>query len=194
MVVEPVRGLRLGVAVVVMLTLGIVGWATLTAGRGQTLVTEIAAGSKPAAPPFSLPVIWPRDATWPPELRAAVSSGQVSTASLRGHPAVINFWASWCGPCRSEVPLFVRAAAHDHDRVAFVGIDVQDLAGDALRFLPRFHVDYVSVRDGSDRTYRDYGLTGVPETFFLDSAGRVVMHVPGVVDARTLARGLRAIS
>ena len=186
--------LRLGVAAIIALTLGIVGWATLTANGGQTFVTKIAAGSKPAAPAFSLPVIWSRDATWPPELRAAVSSGLVSIAGLRGHPAVINFWASWCGPCRSEVPLFVRAAAHDHDRVAFVGVDVQDLTGDALRFLPRFHVDYVSVRDGSDRAYRDYGLTGVPETFFLDSAGRVVMHVPGVVDAQALARGLRAIS
>ena len=181
----------LGAALILVLVL--LGWSLLTAGRGQSLVGRIASGAKPQAPAFALPVIWPRDATWPPALRTALTDGRLGLGELHGTPVVINFWASWCGPCRSEIPLFVKAAAREHGQVAFVGIDVQDLTGDAVRFLPRFHVDYVAVRDGGDGTYRNYGLTGVPETFFLDGTGRIVAHVPGVVDERALERGLAAI-
>jgi cytochrome c biogenesis protein CcmG, thiol:disulfide interchange protein DsbE len=186
-------GLKAVVGAAMILFFVVLGWSLLTAGRGQSLVDRIASGAKPPAPGFALPVIWPRASTWPPALRTALTDGRLGLDELHGMPVVINFWASWCGPCRSEIPLFVKAAAREHRNVAFVGIDVQDLTGDAVRFLPRFHVDYVAVRDGGDGTYREYGLTGVPETFFLDRTGRIVAHVPGVVDEGALERGLAAI-
>jgi cytochrome c biogenesis protein CcmG/thiol:disulfide interchange protein DsbE len=196
-VVESLSRLRVavkaGIAVVVVSSLALLAWATLTAGQGSSFVAQVSAGAKPRAPGFTLPVIWAHSETWPASLRPALLDRRISLAELRGRPVVINFWASWCGPCRREIPLFTNAAAREHGRVAFIGVDVQDLTGDAVHFLPKFHVNYVSARDGSDASYRRYGLTGVPETFFLNRSGRAVVHVPGVVDSQTLARGLRAI-
>ena len=79
--------------------------------------------------------------------------------------------------------------AHERD-VRFIGIDVQDLRSDALAFLREFDIPYVSVRDGGDETYRAYGLTGVPETYYLDSTGRIVGH--GAVSRAELERGIDA--
>jgi cytochrome c biogenesis protein CcmG/thiol:disulfide interchange protein DsbE len=76
-------------------------------------------------------------------------------------------------------------------RVAFLGIDVQDFTSDAHRFLRRFKVNYVSVRDGGSSTSGNYGLTGVPETYFVDRKGRIVAHVVGRISKRTLEEGLR---
>lgn len=167
-------------------------WATLASGEGKSLVAKIAAGEKPAAPRFDLPVIWARHETWPSSLASALSDGKLSLAELRGHPAVLNFWASWCIPCRDEAPTLAASARAHRGQVVFVGIDVQDLRGDALAFLREFDVPYVSVRDGSDETYRGYGLTGVPETYFLDREGRIVAHSPGAVSRARLEDGITA--
>jgi cytochrome c biogenesis protein CcmG, thiol:disulfide interchange protein DsbE len=173
--------------------LGVFTWAVVHGQRGSTLVGRVASGQAPLAPPFSLPPIWRASATWPSNLRANAARSQLRLADLRGYPVVINFWASWCGPCRSEIPRFTNAAARLRGKVAFLGVDIQDVTSDARAFLPRFHVNYVSVRDGSDGTYGDYGLTGVPETYFVSADGRIVRHVPGVVTESALEQGLRAI-
>jgi cytochrome c biogenesis protein CcmG/thiol:disulfide interchange protein DsbE len=181
---------------VVLALVGVLGaftWAVVHGQRGSTLVGLVANGRAPQAPPFSLPPIWRATETWPAGLRADAAQPRLRLGDLRGYPVVINFWASWCGPCRSEIPRFRAAASRLHGKVAFLGIDVQDVTSDARAFLPRFHVNYVSVRDGSDSTYSDYGLTGVPETYFVDARGRVVRHVPGIVSESQLNEGLRAI-
>jgi cytochrome c biogenesis protein CcmG/thiol:disulfide interchange protein DsbE len=169
-------------------------WATVTAGEGRSLVAKIAAGKRPDAPAFALGVIWRRDQTWPRGLRPARGDGEVTTDELRGRPVVFNFWASWCVPCRDEAPILGASAKRHRGRIAFVGIDVQDLRSDALTFLREFDVPYVSLRDRDNRTYEDYGLTGVPETYLLDSDGRIVEHVPGAVSRRTLEAGIRAVT
>jgi cytochrome c biogenesis protein CcmG/thiol:disulfide interchange protein DsbE len=187
------RGTSLFAVLAVVGVLGVFTWAVAHGQRGSTLVGRIANGEAPSAPLFSLPPIWRASTTWPADLRAKAAQSQLRLGDLRGHPVVVNFWASWCGPCRSEIPRFTAAASRLHGKVAFLGIDVQDVTSDARAFLPRFHVNYVSVRDGSDATYSDYGLTGVPETYFLDARGRVVRHVPGVASEAALDQGLRAI-
>jgi cytochrome c biogenesis protein CcmG/thiol:disulfide interchange protein DsbE len=173
--------------------LGAFTWAVVHGQRGSTFVARVASGQAPSAPPFSLPPIWRASATWPNRVRGRAAQSKLALADLRGYPVVINFWASWCGPCRSEIPRFTAAASRLHGKVAFLGIDVQDVTSDARAFLPRYAVNYVSVRDGGDGTYADYGLTGVPETYFVDARGRVVRHVPGVVSQSALDQGLRAI-
>lgn len=107
--------------------------------------------------------------------------GNLSLAGLKGKPVVLNFWASWCGPCKAEAPLLNKAFDRYRDRVAFVGVDSHDARSDAEAFLKANDVRYPSVFDGGAQIYRDYGLTGQPETFFIDSDGRIVAHVPGAL-------------
>jgi cytochrome c biogenesis protein CcmG, thiol:disulfide interchange protein DsbE len=172
--------------------LGLLAWATLTAGEGKTLVTRVAAGKRPPAPGFELAVIWPRAQTWPRTLRPALADGRLALSELRGHPVVINFWASWCIPCREEAPILGASARAHAGEVAFLGIDVQDLRADALGFLREFAVPFVSVRDRSNKAIDDYGLTGVPETYYVDRRGRVAAHWPGPVSRDTLEDGIAA--
>jgi cytochrome c biogenesis protein CcmG, thiol:disulfide interchange protein DsbE len=181
-----------GLAIVVAL-LGLLVWATLHATRGESLVARIAAGDKPPAPHFDLAVIWRRDETWPPQLRRALGDDRLDLHELRGRPVVMNFWASWCIPCRDEAPLLSASARAHRGQAVFLGVNVQDLTEDALEFLREFDAPYVSIRDRNNKTFDDYGLTGVPETYYLDARGRIVGHVPGAISRRTLEQGVAAV-
>ena len=182
-----------GVGLVTAL-LALLVWATLAAGRGSSLVARIAAGKKPPAPTFTLGVIWPQTETWPAALKAAIADGRVNLRELRGHPVALNFWASWCIPCRQEAPILHAGALRHRGQVAFLGIDVKDLTGDARDFARKYKINYVSARDGSgDTTWDNYGLTGVPETYFLDANGNIVSHIPGEVTTQTLEQGVATI-
>jgi cytochrome c biogenesis protein CcmG/thiol:disulfide interchange protein DsbE len=98
---------------------------------------------------------------------------------FRGTPVVLNFWASWCGPCEEEAPFLSSAAKEYEDRVQFVGINIKDAYDDAVKFVETHDLDYVHVRDENLSIYDDYGLTGQPESFFIDGDGVLVEHVPG---------------
>lgn len=187
--------LKLVALAAVVGVLGLLVWAILAAGRGSSLVARIAAGKKPPAPHFELGVLWPHTETWPTALRAALADGKVDLNELRGRPLAVNFWASWCIPCRHEAPILRAAAQRHRGQVAFLGIDVKDLTSEALSFARKYKVNYVSVRDGGgDKTWNAYGLTGVPETYFIDARGRIVAHIPGAVSKQTIEAGLATIS
>ena len=100
---------------------------------------------------------------------------------------MINFWASWCIPCREEAPLLEDASRQLASRgVTVLGIDHQDFAGDARGFVRRYGMTYPTVVDKGDKLYTSFGLTGVPETFCTNRAGKVVAHIPGAVTRQTL--------
>ena len=162
-------------------------------GGHEQLVSEIRAGAKPAAPQFDLAVIWPHSETWPKRLRRDVARGNVSLRELRGYPTVLNFWASWCKPCASEVSRLEVSARADRGRIVFVGIDVNDFSSDARSFLRRHRVDYVSVHAGGSSLYNAYGLIGLPETYYLDREGRIVAQTVGEVSRRKLQAGIARI-
>jgi cytochrome c biogenesis protein CcmG/thiol:disulfide interchange protein DsbE len=110
-------------------------------------------------------------------------TGVFDLASLRGKPVVVNFWASWCDPCKQEATTLERAyRQYRKQGVVFVGIDYHDVTGDARRFLGHHGVTYTAVLDGSGRIGDRYGLTGVPETFFVNRSGRLVgQHILGPI-------------
>jgi cytochrome c biogenesis protein CcmG/thiol:disulfide interchange protein DsbE len=167
-------------------------WKLVAQGSGTRFAADVREGRLPQAPAFSLPVIWRAGETWPDALRARLADGPLDLAELRGRPVVINFWASWCGPCEEEAPDFAASARAHRGDVLFLGIDVEDLTSDARGFLREHGVPYPSARDGSHETYDDFGLTGVPETFYLDADGRAVGHDLGRVTREELEEGIAA--
>ncbi|MGI9611255.1 MAG: TlpA family protein disulfide reductase [Acidimicrobiia bacterium] len=125
-----------------------------------------------------------------PDLPEATTTGVVASIEASGLPAVVNVWASWCGPCRSEAPLLSAAADEFSDRVTFIGLNVRDSQDGAKGFIAEFlegaPIEHVFDRDGS--TVADFGGTsGVPLTFFMNSDGTVSKLHFGVIDERTLA-------
>ncbi|MBL8132461.1 MAG: TlpA family protein disulfide reductase, partial [Anaerolineae bacterium] len=93
----------------------------------------------------------------------------------RGKPVVINFWASWCGPCHDEAPALQRLWERYEGRVIFIGITHADEPDDSLAFIERYNVTYPNAEDPRDDvTKRLYRITGVPETFVIDQNGQVV--------------------
>jgi cytochrome c biogenesis protein CcmG/thiol:disulfide interchange protein DsbE len=156
--------LRLGaqfaaVAVVVALV-GLLAWKVIS-DEGAKVPRELDSSKTYPAPDFKLPHIG-RD-------------GELSLASLRGKAVVINFWASWCVPCKQEAPLLEAAWKRYRDRgLVVLGIDVQDLRSDAAGFARRFKITYPLVRDRRGGTLTPYAVSRLPETLFVNRRGRLV--------------------
>jgi cytochrome c biogenesis protein CcmG/thiol:disulfide interchange protein DsbE len=123
----------------------------------------------------------------------AAGDGRIALSELRGTPVVLNFWASWCEPCRAEAPVLERGWRQAaRQGVLFLGLDMQDATDDAREFLREFSISYPNVHEAGKETSRDYGMTGIPETFFISAGGRIVGHVIGAVSAGQLRQGVAA--
>jgi cytochrome c biogenesis protein CcmG/thiol:disulfide interchange protein DsbE len=113
---------------------------------------------------------------------------RLSLAAYAGRPVVVNFFASWCVPCKKETPLLARFFRVPHGRIAVIGIDVSDTTAAALRFVRRAGVTYPVGVDGSAVTADAWGIVAIPQTFFLDAGRHVIKRVPGAVTRAELAR------
>ena len=153
------------VAVVAAL-LGLLVWKVVKSQESD-VPSAIRAGKSVRAPSFTLPRL--------------DRPGELSLASLLGKKAVVlNFWASYCAPCREETPLLERTWRKYRSRgVVFIGIDTRDFEGDARAFLRRYDVTYPIVRDGAGKLWAPYGVRGLPETFFVGRSGKLVGLIAG---------------
>lgn len=125
-------------------------------------------------------------------LKRLESDTKLSLRSLRGKPVVINFFASWCPPCKAESPALERLWRQWRtEGVVLLGVDYNDPTSDARRFVERHGLTYPIVRDRSGAVGDRYDLSGVPETFVVDRRGRLVVHLLGPVDERARADQLR---
>jgi len=102
------------------------------------------------------------------------STFTLSDALKTGKPVVVNFWASWCGPCADEAPLLQAAYQRNSDQFTFVGVDVQDLDSDAQTFLRNYGITYPNGSNNAGPISVQYGMRGVPETYFIAPDGRLV--------------------
>jgi thiol-disulfide isomerase/thioredoxin len=108
-------------------------------------------------------------------LRCLGSNESRDLRRLAGRPTVINFWASWCGPCKVELPLLARAHREWGSEVAFLGVDVQDASAAAWRSITTAGVEYPQLEDPDGRTRTSFGWhSGLPLTVFVDARGRMV--------------------
>ena len=123
-----------------------------------------------------------------------VDGRRLSLADLRGSPVVLNFWASWCLPCREEAPLLTAAAReYEAQGLRVVGVVYQDSADSARDFMERYGQTFPGLLDHDGRTAIDYGVVGIPETFFIDREGIVRSRQVGPVTEQGLSRQAQEI-
>lgn len=173
--------LQVAAVAVVALLIALLGWQVAEDEEGRGLSAAVAAGKAPLAPGFAL--------------ESLEGGEEVSLADFRGRPVVLNFWASWCGPCKDEAPMLQAAWERYRDRgLVVLGIDAQDLASDGRRFAERHELTYPLAYDGNGSTLGRYGLTGFPETWFISRSGRLVgEHITGPFDEETLERNIQVL-
>lgn len=182
-------GIVAAVAFVALLAYGLTQKATNT-----TIDDALNRGQSVPAPDFKLPALVAGSPSGAPAatFKRAAADGQVSLDELRGTPVVVNFWASWCDPCRAEAKVLERGYKRDANGVLYLGLDVQDAREDATDFIRQFGITFPHVRDAGSDTKRDWGVTGLPETYFIGADGRVVGHVIGSLDDTQLRDGVAA--
>ncbi len=153
----------LGAVIAAFLVLLAVGLANKSPVTGKSGLTRV---GKPA-PVFVLP---------------RVGGGEIDLADFSGEPMVINFWASWCPPCRQEALVLEDAWRAHVDDVQFVGVDIQDADADAEAYLAEFNITYPNGLDRHGRVTVDYGVIGLPVTFFVNEAGIVERRWVGAIN------------
>lgn len=124
-----------------------------------------------------------------PDFQLTLFDGsQVRLSDFRSKVVFLNFWASWCPPCRAEARLLEAAWRHYRDRgVVFLGVNIQDREARAREFLEEFGITYPNGRDTGNRIAIDYGVYGLPETFLISSDGLITYKHIGVIEADLLA-------
>ena len=158
--ITPAWVLALAVLIILIALLGLVAYKLLA-----DLAPPLAVGQP--APAFQLETF---------------AGEQVSLADLKGQGVVLNFWASWCGPCREEAELLESAWRQEQDRgIVFLGVAHLDQLPAAQRFLAEFDITYRNGRDKGSIISKQYDLFGVPETYFIDPDGILVYQHKGVL-------------
>ncbi len=147
-------------------------------------------GDQPAAAPSAS--LLPQSATELPTMDPTTFAAMIG--QQRGTPVVVNFWASWCPPCREETPDLVAAHHRWGDRVRFIGVDLSDDRDGATSFIGDYGVPYPSVFDPTNAIAVAYGLFSPPATLFFDADGALTETVPGQISPHDLEANIEAIA
>jgi len=165
------------IAVLGVLLAGLLVYGLVQRGDDRSLDTAIRDGRRPAAPDHALPRL--------------DGPGTGSLADYRGKVVILNFWASWCGPCREEAPLLQRFQRTLGERGTVLGVTYKDDAEASRGFMRKFGLTYPSLRDSQLQLAPRYGTRALPETFVIDRAGRIVALSRGQVSREFLFNALR---
>ena len=172
------RKSALAIAVLVVVGfLGLLGWGMLNK-QPITGLSGITMVNRPA----------------PGLILTTFKGNTISLEDLRGKPVVINFWASWCPPCRIEAALIERTwRAYKNRGLIFLGVNIQDREEDALNYIREFDITYPNGPDPTGEISIDYGVSGLPVTFFVSRDGEVVRRWVGAIEKRVLTGSIEEI-
>ena len=138
----------------------------------STIEDALKRGERPAAPEFELP-------------RLEDDGEESSLRDYRGEVVVLNFWASWCPPCKNEAPVLARWQPRlAKQNSTIVGVDVLDVSSDAQRFIDEHDLDFPQLRDQDGSRLKSFEIVGYPETIVLDRKGRIAATSRGTVDEK----------
>ena len=160
------------IGLVALLSAGLLMNEPLTGTSGATRVSQLAND-------FTLPLF---------------NGGEITLSSLKGKPVVINFWSSWCGPCRKEAPILEKAWRLYRERgITFIGVNIQEKEEDALAYIEEFDITHPNGHDINGHITIDYGVGGIPVTFFVDRKGIIVSRWVGAINEDLLATKLEEL-
>lgn len=121
----------------------------------------------------------------------------LTLSGFKGKPVVLNFWASWCQPCKEELPLLENAWKQmqaQKKNIVFLGIDFQESSSDASSFLQLHGITYLAGLDADGSIANKYGVTSLPQTIFIDRYGKVTGREPKELTSQELSRNLQSIA
>jgi cytochrome c biogenesis protein CcmG/thiol:disulfide interchange protein DsbE len=172
--------LQAAAVLVVVLLVVLLGWKVTEQAEGRGLDDALERGERPQPPALVFDSL--------------DGDGEIRLSDYRGQAVVLNFWASWCEPCKDEAPLLEETWQRYRDEgLVVLGVDAQDFRTDARRFADRYGMTYPIAFDGHGSSLGRFGVTGFPETWFLGRDGRLVgEHIVGPVERDQLEENVRA--
>jgi cytochrome c biogenesis protein CcmG, thiol:disulfide interchange protein DsbE len=159
------------VLVVSALIVALLAYGVLKQGQNTSIDQAVAKGDRPTAPGADI------------ERPLLQGSGERKLADYRGKVVVLNFWASWCDPCRAEAPALERFSKTLGDKGVVLGATYDDVASDSMKFARENGLTYTSVKDVAKALADKYGTRSLPETFVIDPQGKIVAMRRGEIDA-----------
>jgi cytochrome c biogenesis protein CcmG/thiol:disulfide interchange protein DsbE len=176
------RAVLLGSSLLILAAFfSLLGWAVVRSGGVagglgvNDVFGEVSIKEKPA-PDFTLQLL---------------DGGSITLSDLKGKVVMVDFWASWCPPCRSEAPSLAQVYTEYQDRgVEFIGISIWGRLGDAKEYAQRFGIAYPTGLDTEGTILVDYGVRGIPEKLFIDAQGQMVTKFVGPSDVEGLRETL----
>ena len=171
--------LQAAAVLLIVLLVALLGWKVAEQAEGRGLDDALEGGERPHPPALVFETL--------------DGEGEIRLSDYRGKAVVLNFWASWCEPCKDEAPLLEEAWQRYRDEgLVVLGIDAQDFRSDAKQFVERYELTYPIAYDGNGASLGRFGNTGFPETWFLGRDGRLVgEHIVGPFDQERLEENVQ---